>query len=140
MKSYFDTALFIYALERRDDSVRKIFTECINSGDVGTSAVTILEYAAGCLKKGTKGGKESLKRFRSFLNDQYFEITDIDEEVALTAAGIRAEYPGYKSMDALQLASALAAHADVFYTNDKQLLSYSSKKMKVIGLDDIKYS
>ena len=60
--------------------------------------------------------------------------------MVLTAAGIRAEYPGYKSMDALQLASALAAHADVFYTNDKQLLSYSSKKMKVIGLDDIKYS
>ena len=140
MKSYFDTALFIYALERKDDSVRKIFADCINDGDVGTSAVTILEYAAGCLKKGTKGGKESLNRFRRFLNDHYFEITDIDENVALEAAAIRAEYPGFKSMDSLQLASALAAHADVFYTNDKQLLSYSSKKMKVIGLDDIKYS
>ena len=57
--------------------------------------------------------------------------------MALTAAGIRSEYPGYKSMDALQLASALAAHADVFYTNDKQLLSYKNDKMKVVGLNDV---
>lgn len=138
MKTYFDTALFIYALESKDDSVRKLFAECINDGEVGTSAVTILEYAAGCLKKATKDGKESINRFRGFLNDHYFELTDIDEEVAIVAAGIRTEHPGFKSMDALQLASAVVAHADVFYTNDKQLLSYTNKKMKVIGLDGIK--
>ena len=76
-------------------------------------------------------------RFRQFLRKCNFEIHWIQEETAFTAAKIRADYPTFKQMDALQLASAIDAEADVFYTNDKQLLQFSHERMKVVGFDSI---
>ena len=74
-------------------------------------------------------------RFQKFLRDCDFEIHLIQEETALEAARIRAGYPAFKQLDALQLASAIAAEADVFYTNDKQLLQFTHDRMKVAGFE-----
>jgi predicted nucleic acid-binding protein len=75
-------------------------------------------------------------RFRQFLRQCDFEIHLIQEETAFTAAKIRADYPAFKQMDALQLASAIVAEADVFYTNDKQLLQFAHERMKVVGFEE----
>ncbi len=53
-----------------------------------------------------------------------FEVVPVDDTIALKAADIRANYQFFKPMDALQLATAFVSKADVFYTNDKQLLQY----------------
>lgn len=47
-------------------------------------------------------------------------VISVDQEVALSAAKIRAEY-NLKAPDALHLASAINAGADVFITTDKRL-------------------
>ena len=120
-KSFFDTSIFIYALENNSTVAQNLFQRALNEGTVGTSTITIMEYATGCLKHKKI---ERLNNFRYFLQALMFEVVPIDDVIALKAAEIRANYPFFKAMDALQLATAFVSKADVFYTNDKQLVQY----------------
>ena len=132
MKSYFDTAILIYALECGSTQARNLLEDSMRQGVVGISVVTIMEYCTGCMRHNRP---DMVTRFRQFLRQCDFEIHWIQEETAYTAAKIRADYPAFKQMDALQLASAITAEADVFYTNDKQLFQFSHERMKVVGFD-----
>ena len=58
-----------------------------------------------------------------------------DIAIAEKAAQIRAEYRGFKSMDALQLASACLSGCDLFLTNDKQLRQF--KELKCITVEEL---
>ena len=131
--TFFDTSIFIYALECDDPRARALFEEACRSGPVGTSVLTITEYCAGCYKAGRD---DMAERFLAFLRDLRFEVQPIDEETAREAAGIRARCPSFKSMDALHLASAAAAGAAVFYTNDKQLRQFRDGRLEVRMMDE----
>ena len=120
-KSFFDTSIFIYALENNSIEARNLFQQALTEGIVGTSTITIMEYATGCFKHGKI---ELLNNFRYFLKTLMFEVVPVDDVIALKAAEIRAHYQFFKPMDALQLATAFVSRSDVFYTNDKQLLQY----------------
>ena len=48
---------------------------------------------------------------------------------------IRAEYKFFKSMDALQLATACINKCDLFLTNDKQLKQF--KEIKCVTVDQV---
>ena len=63
------------------------------------------------------------------------EIMEISQEIAKKAAKIRAEYKGFKAMDALQLATACLSECDIFVTNDKQLQQF--KEIKCITVDEL---
>ena len=63
------------------------------------------------------------------------EIVEINREIAKKAAKIRAEYKGFKAMDALQLATACLTGCDLFLTNDKQLKQF--KEIKCIMVDEL---
>lgn len=52
------------------------------------------------------------------------EIIEISKAIAEKAAQIRAEYTSFRTMDALQLASACLSGCDLFLTNDKQLKQF----------------
>ena len=52
-----------------------------------------------------------------------------------TAARIRAEYPGFKTVDSLQLAAACVIGCDTFLTNDKQLVRFSP--LRCLLVDDL---
>ncbi len=132
MKSYFDTAILIYALENGSVRARNLLERSMREGPVGISVITIMEYCTGCIRHNRQN---MITRFRQFLRNCDFEIHLIQEETAFIAAEIRANYPAFKQMDALQLASAIVAEADVFYTNDKQLLQFVHDKMKVVAFD-----
>lgn len=54
----------------------------------------------------------------------YMEIVEVNQEIAKKAAQIRAEYKGFKAMDAIQLAVACLTKCDLFLTNDKQLRQF----------------
>ena len=60
---------------------------------------------------------------------------EINQEIAKKAAQIRAEYKGFKAMDALQLAAACLSGCDLFLTNDKQLRQF--KEMKCITVEEL---
>ena len=137
MKSYFDTAILIYALEKGSAQARNLLERSMREGMVGISVITIMEYCTGCIRHNRQ---DMMTRFRHFLRNCDFEIHLIQEDTAFTAAKIRADYPAFKQMDALQLASAITAEADVFYTNDKQLLQFIHDRMKVVGVDMVSKS
>ena len=62
--------------------------------------------------------------FKNFLRTLKFEVVPVNDEIALKAAEIRSNYPFFKQMDVLQLATACVLGANVFYTSDKQLLQF----------------
>lgn len=68
------------------------------------------------------------------MNSETINIHEVNIEIAVRAAQIRAEY-GFKSPDALQLAIAVHHSADYFLTNDKRLISF--KELEIIILDEI---
>lgn len=63
-------------------------------------------------------------------------LLPITEIIADRAARIRAEYAGFKGMDALQLAAAVEGGCDLFLTNDRQLRQFSG--LRVITVEDWK--
>ena len=120
-KSFFDTSIFIYALESGSAIARNLFEQSITEGIVGTSTITLMEYATGCFKHDRL---DILDNFQRFLRVIKCEVVPINEVIAFKAAEIRSQYEAFKQMDALHIATAVVSGANVFYTNDKQLLQY----------------
>ena len=127
-KVYFDTAIFIYALENDLKEAKEMLEDAVVRGSACTGTVTVMEYCTGCYKHGRPDAAE---RFLAFLRDHRFELVSVDRDAALLAARIRAEHPAFKAMDALQLACAEEAGASVFCTNDKQLSGFSDDEFSV---------
>ena len=73
--------------------------------------------------------------FNRLVNTTDMDIVEINQEIAKKAAQIRAEYKGFKAMDALQLAAACLSGCDLFLTNDKQLRQF--KEMKCITVEEL---
>lgn len=126
-KSFFDTSIFIYALENNSAAAKNLFQQALIEGSLETSTITLMEYATGCFKHGKI---ERLNKFRYFLKSLMFEVVSVNDAVAIEAAEIRSKYQFFKQMDALQLATAVVSEADVFYTNDKQLSQF--KELPVV--------
>ena len=120
-KSFFDTSIFIYALENDSEIARDLFQQAITVGAVGTSTITLMEYATGCFKHDRL---DILNNFQRFLNALMVEVVPVNDVIAFKAAEIRSNYSSFKQMDALQIATAVVSGANVFYTNDKQLLQF----------------
>ena len=117
-KIFFDTNIFIYALDRDMDDAKSVLEEAILSDSAVTSVITVMEYCTGIYGKlGDKG----IKMFQGFLKDNYVHVCHIDPAKAITAAKIRNLNMSLKSFDALQIAAAIEEGCDVFYTNDKRL-------------------
>jgi len=62
-------------------------------------------------------------------------VKNIDGRIAEKAAKIKAEYNFFKTMDALQLATACIMGCDLFPTSDKQLKQF--KDIKCVIVDEL---
>lgn len=135
-KIFIDTAPFIYYLEKNPgyfDKARGMFMDCLNNEiKMVTSTITIEEY---CVYPYMKNNQRLINNFEEFLDNIGIEIVDIGKIVAKRAAKIRAEYVKFKSMDALQISTAIVNGCDLFVTNDKQLRQF--REIKCVTLDDI---
>ncbi len=80
-----------------------------------------MEYAIGCFKHDRQ---DIIENFQRFLRVIKCEVVPINGVIAIKAAEIRSRYEAFKQMDALQIATAVVSGANVFYTNDKQLLKF----------------
>ncbi len=68
--------------------------------------------------------QEKIAVFYEFVSDCGIVLKNIDRVIAQKAARIRAKYPYFKGMDALQLAVACISGCDIMLTNDKQLKQF----------------
>ncbi len=132
---FIDTAPFIYYLEQNlyyFEKAKEFFLYCYeNDIEMITSTITIEEYFVYPYKSGKL---ELINNFQNFISSLGIRVINIDKRIANQAAMIRAEFKDFKSMDALQIATAIESHCDVFLTNDKQLRQ--EKKIECITLDE----
>jgi len=133
-KVFIDTALFIYCFEDNEyyaEIVESLFKQIIdNESILTTSTISIMEFS---VKPFQLGRLEVVEEFKDFLIDFNFKTFSVNVLVAEEAARLRARYKFLKSMDAIQLATALVYKCTHFYTNDKQLQQV--KEIEVITLD-----
>lgn len=132
-RAFCDTAIFIYYLDKNEqffDKTKKLFADSLREGlEIVTSTITYEEY---CVLPYRDRDRIRITNFNRFINILKIKIFDISIDIANMAAIIRAKYPGIKSMDALQLATAIVSECDVFYTNDKQLLQIEELEVVVL--------
>ena len=133
---FVDTAPIIYYLENSSlymDSIKKFFTKCIEENiQIVTSSITVEEYLVFPYSSGKMEFADNFKRFIQYMN---IEVVDIDSNIAEHGAKIRGQYKNFKSMDALQIASAIVSGCDMFFTNDKQLRQ--EKELPCMTMEDL---
>ena len=117
---FWDTNLFIYLLEgagERADRVAALRSRMLDRGDdLLTSTLTIGEI----LVKPVHEGRMDLARQYEQRIAQVATIVPFDLEAARLYPSVRSN-AGVKGPDAIQLACAAAARANLFITNDDRL-------------------
>lgn len=138
-KVFVDTAPFIYFIEKDVnnpqyfDKVKNFFEDGYErDAEFVTSVITMEEYFVFPYRNNNSLLIEMFDRLVVTLG---IEMIGIDEKIAKKAAQIRAEYKGFKAMDALQLAVACASGCDLFLTNDKQLRQFG--EIRCITVDEL---
>ena len=133
---FFDTSPLIYYLDGIEPFASKVENYMLSAMNekysLYTSTITDMEYLVYPYRVNNL---VKISAYKSFLTNAHFLKVSINEKMAETAAQIRAKYSGIKSMDALQLASAIISGCDVFLTNDKQLRQV--EEMQVLLVDDL---
>lgn len=134
-KVFLDTTPLIYFLD--DDihfglKTRQIFEEILyNDRLLLTSVLTCMEYLVHPYRTNNQA---KIKACADFLNDCHIPVLSINLEIATRAAQIRAAYKDFKSLDALQLATACVYGCDAFLTNDKKLRQFC--EIHCLTIDD----
>lgn len=64
------------------------------------------------------------------------DLKDVDVDISVKASELRAKY-GLKTLDAIQISTALNVNAKMFLTNDKELERVEEEKMEVMVLDNL---
>lgn len=133
-KIFLDTAPFVYYLENNElySSKMKKFWNVYEDCDYITSAVTITEYLTYPYQQNNL---KQISAFYDFIDGMDIEIKNINKVIAEKAAQIRAEYKSFKTMDALQLATACLSGCDLFLTNDKQLRQF--KEIRCLTVEEV---
>lgn len=100
------------------------------------TAFTLVLTLAEVLPKPIELGNEILaNKFSKFLKyGKNFNLIEITENIAESAGKLRGKYTDLKTIDALQIATAVDVGADAFLTNDKRLKQID--KIKVLILSD----
>ncbi len=136
---FVDTAPFIYFIEKNIDNpqyydkVKNFFRYGYeNDRKFVSSVITMEEYFVFPYRNKDH---TLIDMFHRLVETTNMEIVEINKEIAKKAAQIRAEYKGFKAMDALQLATACIMGCDLFLTNDKQLRQF--KEIKCITVDEL---
>ena len=138
-KVFVDTAPFIYFIEKDSNNpqyyekVKAFFKYGYDSDKrFVSSVITMEEYFVFPYRNKAYS---LIDMFNRLVATTDMEIVEINQEIAKKAAQIRAEYKGFKAMDALQLATACLSGCDLFLTNDKQLKQF--REIKCITVEEL---
>lgn len=117
-----DTAPLIYFIEKHTAYLPVVlpFFEAVERGDIQvvTSTLTLTEVLIHPLRHGNRD--LALRYSRVLLNANNLKTLSVSPSIASEAAHLRAQY-GFKTPDAIQLATAQQVNATYFLTNDEVL-------------------
>lgn len=133
---FIDTAPVIYYIEadpKFGDCIKKAI-DSFQQGNVKivTSVITLLEV----LPKPIEKGREDLaEKFAEFIkHGKNVLLIHIDPDIAEKAGKLKGQYTFLKSMDAIQIGTALETGCELFITNDTELTKI--KEIEIIVLKD----
>jgi predicted nucleic acid-binding protein len=127
---YWDTMLFVYLIEYypehgpRTEEIRNKMQE--RGDSLCTSVFTVGELLTGFYKRGAH---DLAAEIRESLQPPAVQLLPFDPEVAERYARIRAQHP-VSAPDAIHLATASIAGANLFLTNDRKI-----SKLTIPGID-----
>ncbi len=132
---FLDTAPIIYFIEAHEQfgPFVKQAIELIDKYMIRafTSVLTLSEVLS---KPAETGNNELVEQFKTYLkNGPNLTMLPITETIGENAGILRGKYPHLKTVDAVQIATALYAEADVFLTNDKKLSGIKEIKILVLS-------
>jgi len=134
-----DTAPFIYYIENNPAHLPLVapFFAGLDRGEFRavTSTITVTEVLVHPLRKGNRALAE--RYFHILTTSRNLAVLPVSDAIASEAAELRASH-GFKTPDAIQIATGLVAGASAFLTNDAGLTSIS--QMRSIVLDYIRSS
>jgi len=133
--AFLDTNIFIYLIEENPSYLNQVYKllEFLekNKYEIVTSTLTLGEI----LTKPYKDNRMDLvKRYKSFFSEM--KLIELNSEIASLFAKVRADYK-IKTPDAVQLASAVYAKANLFVTNDDRLSRFESEECRVVLLGEV---
>ena len=129
-----DTMVFIYHFEENQIYSPLTFSifESLEKGNFNavTSILTLLEILVKPKKENNSLLIERYKLlFETFPN---LQVKELNENIADIASGLRANY-NINTPDAIQIATSLEAHADIFITNDTSLKKITEIKVLLLS-------
>lgn len=131
---FLDTAPFIYYFEDHPD-YGEIIDQLLSSiyeknSSFITSYITYIELIT---KPKQLGREDLLAKYREFFtNSDNLSLYPLNLIVSEKTADIRANY-GFKTPDAIKLATAFICGADLIITNDKELKKYKEISVHVLA-------
>lgn len=132
MKLALDSNVFIAYLQQDDeffDSAKTILEKLSENTVVAVFSTLVF----GEVMYGAPPNS-SIKTIKSFFNDLGAVNVPADSAVCFKAAELRLRYSSLKLPDAIHLATAIIAKADIFITADKPLVKIASLEIKTIML------
>jgi len=136
-KIFVDTAPFIYFYEEHKefgDISKEIFTFHKNQKQIFvTSVLTVMEVLP---KPISENDSELVKKYiNAIKNNPLIDLIDINYDIALKAAELRANHKFLKGVDSIQISTAIESKCDCFITNDERLKNIS--EIKILILKDL---
>ena len=132
MRLYLDANPIVYSIEGVPDfrlAALDWMQRAEADGAVITSRLSRLECRVKPLRDGNK---DLLEAFEGFFARKGLEIVEVTAEVIEAATQLRATR-NFRAPDAIYLASALAAKADVFLTGDRNLARCPDLRVEVLA-------
>jgi predicted nucleic acid-binding protein len=134
MRKFIDTAPFIYLIEDHPsfaDKVIQLISDALIHGDTFmTSVITVLEFS---VKPEMENRQDIILKFHELLDKLNCQIEEVDLKIATKSYQLKAKYPFLKSMDAIQISTALLTDCVEFITNDNKLAQIDEIKITLIN-------
>jgi predicted nucleic acid-binding protein len=130
-----DTAPFIYFIENNPAFIRLVapFFEGLDGGEFRavTSTITLTEVLVHPLRQDNQA--LAARYFHILTTSRNLAVLPVSDAIASEAAALRAKH-GYKTPDAIQIATGLIGGASSFLTNDAGLGSIPGMRSVVLDL------
>lgn len=119
---------FLDANDAHHAASRAVLAEAISEGHV--LAMTMSAYAE-CLVGPARRGDDAVRLVRDLVERLPISLAPLDEDTALHAASLRAAHRSLRLPDALVVAAAERAGADVLVTTDRRWPTAKALRVKV---------
>lgn len=132
-RTYLDASVIIYSVEGAAPLRAKVLARiaAVEASPEGVTITSRLSRLECRVKPLREGAADLLARFEEFFTRDRLLVAEIGAEVVERATELRATH-GFKTPDAIHLATAIANGADTFLTGDAALRRCSDVSVELL--------